>query len=60
MPKFRVRAQEKFVVETVYDVVAGSKEQAEILCKTGQVAYVDKEILEGGEEWLQTLEIEEI
>jgi len=40
-------------------VAADSSEQAEKICRDGQAAYDDKEILEGDEEWRQTETIEE-
>ena len=52
--KYRVEALEKFVVRTTYDV------EAEALCKSGQVAYDDKTIEEGDEEWLETVSVEEL
>jgi len=59
MPKYRVEALEKFVVWTTYCVEAESPKQAEALCKSGQVAYDDKAIEEGDEEWLETVSVEE-
>jgi hypothetical protein len=58
MPKYRVEALEKFVVRTVYHVEAPAPQQAEALCKAGQVAYDDKEIEEGDEEWIETVLVE--
>lgn len=58
MPKFRVEALEKFVVRTIYIVKATSPEQAEAFCKAGEVAYEDKTIEEGDEEWLETVSVE--
>lgn len=59
MPKYRVEALEKFVVRTVYYVEAQSPEQAEALCRAGEIAYEEKEIEEGDEEWLRTEAVEE-
>jgi len=58
MPQYRVEALEKFVVRTVYYVEAKSRKQAESLCRSGQVAYEDKTIEEGDEEWLKTVCVE--
>jgi hypothetical protein len=59
VPKYRVEALEKFVVRTIYVVEAHSPEQAEALCKAGDVAYDEKTIEEGDEEWLETVSVEE-
>jgi hypothetical protein len=59
MPTYRVEALEKFVVRTVYNVVAKNRKAAEVLCKMGQVAYDEKSIEEGNEEWLKTVSIEQ-
>lgn len=58
MPKYHVEALEKFVVRTTYLVQAASPEQAEQLCKSGNVAYDTKTIEEGDEEWLETVSVE--
>ena len=58
MPKYRIEALEKFVVRTVYHVNAGTPEEAEVICKSGDVAYDEKEIEEGNEEWLETVSIQ--
>ena len=58
MPKYRIEALEKFVVRTIYYVDAKSRKYAEILCKSGRVAYDDKTIEEGDEEWLETVSVE--
>jgi len=58
MPKYRVEALEKFVVRTTYYVEAKSPKQAEARCKSGQVAYDNKTIEEGDEEWLETVSVE--
>ena len=58
MPRFRVEALEKFVVRTIYHVEAKSRKQAESLCRAGKVAYDDKTIEEGDEEWLETVSVE--
>lgn len=60
MPTYRIEALEKFVVRTEYVVEADSPEQAEQLCKSGEVAYEDKTIEEGDEEWLETVSIETV
>ena len=59
MSKYRVEALEKFIVRTVYIVEATSPEQAEALCRGGEVAYEDRTIEEGDEEWLETVSVEE-
>ena len=58
MPKYRIEALEKFVVRTIYHVDADSPEEAEKLCKSGDVAYDDKSIEEGDEEWIETVSVE--
>jgi hypothetical protein len=58
MPKYCVEALEKFVVRTTYHVEAKSPKQAEALCKSGHVAYDEKTIEEGDEEWLETVSVE--
>jgi len=58
MPCYRVEALEKFVVRTIYYVDTKTPEKAEALCKSGEVAYDDKTIEEGDEEWLETVSIE--
>ena len=58
MPRFRVEALEKFLVRTVYNVEAPTQDEAEKLCKAGKVAYEQKSIEEGDEEWIETLSIE--
>ena len=58
MPTYRVEALEKFVVCTEYVVEADTPEQAEQLCKSGDVAYDDKEIEEGDEQWIETVSVE--
>jgi len=60
MPRYRIEALEKFVVRTVYVVEADTSEQAEQLCKDGEVAYDDKTVEEGDEEWLETVSVETI
>ena len=60
MPRFRIEALEKFVVRTVYFVDADDPEQAEALCKSSQIAYEQKTIEEGDEEWLETVSVEPI
>ena len=58
MPKYRVEALEKFIVRTTYYVTAKNPKQAESLCRGGKVAYDDKTIEEGDEEWLETVSVE--
>lgn len=58
MPKYEVEALEKFFVRTTYFVEADSPEQAEQLCKSGNVSYDAKTIEEGDEEWIQTVSVE--
>lgn len=60
MPKFTVKALEKFLVETTYtDVEADTQEEAVELCRTGKVGYDCHEIVEGDDEWIKVLEVEE-
>jgi hypothetical protein len=54
-----VEALEKFIVRTTYYVQARNRKQAEVLCKIGQVAYDDKTIEEGDEEWIETIAVEQ-
>lgn len=56
---FEVEALEKFAVRTRYLVEATSQEEAEDLCKNGKVAYESHEIVEGEDEWLETLGVQE-
>ena len=58
MTKYRVEALEKFVVRTVYHVEANSPDEAEALCKSGEVAYERKSVEEGDEEWIETVSVE--
>ena len=58
MPIFRIEALEKFVVRTVYQVEADTPQQAEELCKSGEVGYDEKAIEEGDEDWLETVSVE--
>ena len=58
MPRYRVEALEKLVVRTVYFVEAGTPEQAEQLCKSGETGYDQQTIEEGDEEWLETVSVE--
>lgn len=58
MATYRIEALEKFVVRTFYKVEADSPEEAELLCKAGEVAYDHKEIEEGDEEWIETVSVE--
>lgn len=58
MPQYRVEALEKFVVRTVYYIEARNRKDAEAKCRSGQVAYDDKTIEEGDEEWIETVSIE--
>lgn len=60
MPRYTVEALEKFVVRTFYrDVEAPDAKAAEQLCRSGDVAYDEKQIEEGDEEWLETVSVEE-
>ena len=59
MPRYRVEALEKFVVRTFYHVEADDPQEAEALCKAGEVAYDDTTIEEGDEEWIETVSVEE-
>jgi hypothetical protein len=58
VPIYRIEALEKFVVRTIYEVEATCPEEAERLCKAGEIAYGDQTIEEGNEEWLETVSIE--
>jgi len=58
MPQYKVEALEKFVVRTTYYVQARNRKAAEVLCRMGQVAYEDKTIEEGDEEWIKTVSVE--
>ena len=58
-PRYRVEALEKFVVRTFYHVEVADAEEAEALCKAGEVAFDDKITEEGDEEWLETVSVEE-
>lgn len=58
MPRYRIEALEKFIVRTTYEVTAPAPEQAESLCRDGHVAYDEMSIVEGDEEWLETVSIE--
>ncbi len=61
MPSYRVEALEKFVVHTVYYVQAQNEQEAESLCRKGDVAYrCGPDIEEGDEEWLRTESIEQL
>lgn len=58
MPNYRVEALEKFIVRTVYyEVEADSPEEAVDICKSGALAYEEKHIEDGDEEWLMTLSV---
>ena len=57
---FFVKALEKFNVVTTYQrVEADSAEEAVELCKTGQWPYDEHSISEGGDEWIEVLNVEE-
>ena len=58
MPIYRIEAREKFIVRTVYQVEADTPQQAEELCRNGEVSYDEKSIEEGDEEWLETVSVE--
>jgi len=58
MPQYRVEALEKFIVRTTYHVEARNKKAAETLCRMGLVAYDEKSIEEGDEEWIKTVSVE--
>ena len=60
MPKYEVEALEKFIVRTTYLVEADCPEQAEQLCKSGNVAYDRKSAEEGDEEWIETVSTETV
>ena len=57
---YTVNAIEQFTFKITYNnVIANSQEEAEQRCKDRNVAYDDKEIIEGCEKWLETTSIEE-
>ncbi len=56
---YHVTALEKFLVQTEYEVEAESAEQAEKLCRSGEIAYDGHSIVEGDDEWIVTLSVEE-
>lgn len=58
MPRFRVEALEKFIVRTVYHLEAKDESDAERRCKSGDIAYDEKTIEEGDDEWLETVSVE--
>lgn len=58
MPQYRIEALEKFTVRTVYLAEADTPEQAEQLCKSGEIAYDKHTNEEGGEEWLETVSVD--
>lgn len=58
MPTYRIEALEKFVVRTTYLVKADDPQQAEQVCRQGDVSYDEKSIEEGDEEWLETVSVE--
>ena len=58
MTRYRIEAPERFVVRTVYFVDAKSPQQAERKCRGGKVAYEQKSIEEGDEEWVETVSVE--
>jgi hypothetical protein len=60
MKTFRVEALEKFVMRTTYYVQAESAQEAEERCKGGHESYEHKEVDEGDEECLGTVEVEAI
>ncbi len=60
MPKYHVEALEKFFVRTTCLVEADTPSQAEQLRKSSEVAYDDKTIEEGDEEWLETVSVETV
>lgn len=57
MNTYRVEALEKFVVRTVYFVEADGPQEAEELCRSGNVAYETKKTEEGDEEWIETVSV---
>ena len=58
MAKYCITALEKFVVRTTYHVEAASRKKAEALCREGKVGYERAEVMEGNEQWLDTISIE--
>ncbi|MFO0906851.1 MAG: hypothetical protein U0835_00525 [Isosphaeraceae bacterium] len=60
MPRYTVTALEKFVVRTVYAAIeAAGPEEAERIVRDGQASYDSHAIEEGGEEYLETVSVEE-
>lgn len=61
MPDYRVEAVEKFLVRTTYYVSdVESHEEAERLCKAGEIPYDGYEVVEGDEEWVETDDVSEL
>lgn len=60
MPQYKVTALEQFFVSTDYFVEAASPAEAERLCHSGDVPYESMEVEEGGENWVETVSIEEL
>jgi hypothetical protein len=57
MPRYRVEALEKFLVRTIYYVDAVNEQEAVRQCKAGDVPYEKHEIVEGDDEWIDTLSV---
>lgn len=57
MPLYCVEALERFIVRTFYEVEAETPEQAEHLCKSGEVGYDYKVVEEGDEQWVETVSV---
>lgn len=60
MPHFEVECLEKFLVKTTYHVIADDAEQAKQLCRDGKVGYDDHTIEEGGDEFIEVVDVEEV
>ncbi len=57
MPLYCVEALKKSVVRTFFEVEAETPEQAEHLCKSGEVSYDYKVVEEGDEHWSETVSV---
>jgi hypothetical protein len=54
---YRVEALEKFIHRTVYLVKAANPQEAEQRCRAGDEPYIDSEVVEGGDEWIETVSV---
>lgn len=60
MKTYRIECLEKFVVRTVYEVEAETKDKAVALVKDGDAAYDNHKIEEGDEDFLGVQSVEEL